>query len=261
MCLIALSWRSNPRYALVLAANRDEFHARPTLPADFWEDTPQVLAGRDLQAGGTWLGITRTGRLAALSNVRDGRARPGQRSRGELVRDFLLGETSPADYMQAVYARASTYGGFNLLVGRIGGELWYFSNYGDPPRPLDSAVYAVSNGLLDEDWPKVRQLRDVMAGLPPDQPRAETRLFHALADTTRPEDGELPDTGIGLERERQLSPVFIAGTEYGTRASTLILVDHDGRVTFEERRFGPEGQRQGRTRRNFELELETGEIQ
>lgn len=254
MCLIALAWRSHPEYPLVLAANRDEFHRRPTRPADFWPEAPEVLAGRDLEAGGSWLGMTRTGRLAALSNVRDGVPSSGPRSRGELVSDFLLGNQAAADYLEEVRLRAEEYGGFNLLVGEVEGGLHYFSNrLAQPPRALEARVHGVSNGRLNECWPKVCRLCAALEALPERQSQAEVQVFETLADPTQAADAQLPDTGVGLERERQLSPVFIVNPEYGTRASTLIVVDRAGCTTFEERRFGPDGKALGRTRRRFQL--------
>lgn len=259
MCLIALSWRSHPRYVLALAANRDEFHARATAPAEFWPEAPHVLAGRDLEAGGTWLGITRTGRVAALSNYRDGEPRPGPRSRGELVRDFLLGTAAPRAYARDVDAGGGAYGGFNLLIGEIGTALYYVNNRGAPVQALTRAVHGVSNGHLDAPWPKVRRLCAALEALPAERAAAEAGLFHALADRTRAPDAQLPDTGVGIERERRLSPAFIADPVYGTRASTVILVGVDGRVSFTERRFGPGGVRMGETRRGFALEQTTDE--
>lgn len=257
MCLIAFSWRSHPQYLLVLAANRDEFHARETAGAEFWSDVPDVLAGRDLEAGGTWLGITRTGRFAVLSNYRDGEARRGRCSRGKLVSRFLSGCAPPSLYTRTAYGEGSAYGGFNLLVGEIGGDLYYVSNYGDLKYPVTPGVHGVSNGLLDDPWPKVRRLCRALEVVPGRRADAESVLFEALADRAPAPDAALPDTGIGLERERLLSPPFIAGRDYGTRASTVILVGHDGAVSFTERRFGPDGAFEGNTRQEFTLASKT----
>lgn len=259
MCLIAFSWRSHPQYALALAANRDEFHARSTAAAEFWGDIPDLLAGRDLEAGGTWLGITRTGRVAALSNYRDADPQRGRRSRGELVRDFLAGAVPPSLFAQTAYDEGAAYGGFNLLVGEIGGNVYYASNRSDLMHSLTWGVHGVSNGLLDEPWPKVRHLCGALEVLPEECAAAESALFEALADRNPAPDAALPDTGVGRERERLLSPAFIANGAYGTRASTVILVGYDGSVTFEERRFDPGGEPAGCTHRQFVLSHKTME--
>lgn len=238
MCLILLSYDSHPTCRLIVAANRDEFFARPTAPASFWDDAPQVLAGRDLKEGGTWLGITRSGRFAALTNFRDPRSYQGMApSRGKLVSNFLLGTMTAADYLAQLRQEGDAYNGFNLIFGE-GERLWYFSNRSDLPPSLSAGIHGLSNHLLDTPWPKVTRGRKSLARLCAEEsaPSPE-KLFALLADRTHPPDNLLPETGVGLERERLLSPLFIKSPNYGTRASTLLLIDRQGEVTFMERTF------------------------
>jgi len=236
MCLILLAWRTHPDYPLILAGNRDEFHARPTSPAGFWEHWPQILAGRDLEHGGTWLGIARSGRLAAVTNYRDGRVlRRGTRSRGELVSGYLTSDQAPERFLQEVHAQRSAYDGFNLLAGTLDG-LFYYSNRGERPSALKPGIYGLSNHLLDSPWPKVERGKAELAnlvGLSP-EPLID-RLLAVLADRTIAPDHALPDTGVGLDRERILSTAFIDTPTYGTRSSTVLVVDAAGQVSFTER--------------------------
>lgn len=252
MCLILLAWQAHPRYALVFGGNRDEAYSRPAAPAAFWKDEPEIYGGRDLELGGTWLGIRRNGRFAAVTNFRDGPPRVrAPRSRGELPADFLRGSEPPPDYLQRVAPQAQAFGGFTLLVGD-GRSLFAFSNRGGGIEPVSAGVHGLSNHLLDTPWPKIVQgKRRLSALLEADETRLIAGLFEALADRTPAPDSELPDTGIGPGRERELSPAFIAGERYGTRASTVMLVGLDGAVYFEERRFGPHGTSLGQTARRF----------
>jgi uncharacterized protein with NRDE domain len=237
MCLILFALDAHPEYPLVVAANRDEFYARPTAPAAWWPDAPGALAGRDLRSGGTWMGVTRGGRFAAVTNVRDPLpVSPDAPSRGHLVGEFLRRDDAPEAYLRALEPRAAEYPGFNLLVGE-GGRLWYFGNRaGEPPRELEAGVYGLSNALLDTPWPKTERgkagLRAALAGSGPPDPEA---LFRLLWDAEPAPDPLLPDTGVGIELERMLSSPFIRSAEYGTRASTVLLVDRSGVVTFVER--------------------------
>ncbi|MBL1377837.1 NRDE family protein [Zobellella sp. CGMCC 1.18722] len=246
MCLIAFSWQPGGRRPLLLLANRDEFYDRPTAPAQWWPDHPHIWGGRDLQAGGSWLGLTRGGRFAAITNHRDGRAAPlaAARSRGELVADFLAGSLSPQDYMAGVMARRHGYQGFNLLVGDlIGGELWYGGNReGADARPLAPGLYGLSNAVLDSPWPKVERLKQGLAALATDHSEAEALAL--LGDKGRAADEALPDTGISREWERALSAVFIVHPGYGTRAQTLVSLAADGSLSVVELGFNDE--RQGR---------------
>lgn len=253
MCLILFAYEAHPSYRLILAANRDEFYERPTGPAAFWPDAPGLLAGRDLRHGGTWLGVTRAGRFAALTNYRDPSAKlDGARSRGGLVTDFLKNRQPPAHYAREVAATAAAYDGFNLLAGDAQ-TLYYFSNRGGAPSKLAPGVYGLSNHLLDTPWPKVargkRALGEVIGTGDALAPEA---VIEILFDRVRAADAELPDTGVGVEVERVLSPLFIASPGYGTRSSTVVLIDREGKLTFVERSFGG-GSDAGEVRHEFNV--------
>lgn len=237
MCLITFAFQQHPRYKLIVAANRDEAYERPTRPAQFWTEHPGVLAGKDLRAGGTWLGINRTGRFSAITNYRDPSIQKNDPpSRGHLVLDFLVQATDPASYLQQVDTKADRYMGFNLLVGTPD-SLAYYSNQEQQVRSLQPGIYGLSNHLLDTPWPKVERAKKGIQQAMREGPISEEALFALLADGQPAADEELPDTGIPKEIEKQVSPVFIRGEEYGTRCSTILLVDTEGTVTFEERRF------------------------
>lgn len=258
MCLIAFALDAHPRYRLVVAANRDEFHARPTAAAAWWDDAPDLYGGRDLLQGGTWMACRRDGRWAAVTNVRRMELPdPAAPSRGALVANFLRGPLGAADYAAQLSAEASRYAGFNLLLGdapRDGADTVYIGNQNvAPPRRLHSGVHAVSNASLDTPWPKLLRLRGTMeqwcaAGTTSTEP-----LFAGLADRSAIADAELPDTGVGLELERLLSTPFIRSAQYGTRACTVLTIDHDGRLGFEERRFGAQGVALGTQAETFAL--------
>lgn len=253
MCLILLALDTHPQYSLILAANRDEFYDRPTARAALWEDAPAVLAGRDLRAGGTWLGIDRTGRLAAVTNFRQGEREPeARRSRGHLVSQFLTGPTDGRDYLTLVERDAALYNGFNLIAGDAG-AMHYFSNRGAPARALGPGVYGLSNHLLDSPWPKVTAGKSGLAALLAGGGELLPSLFALLSDRREAADALLPSTGVGREWERLLSSAFIATEQYGTRSSTVVLVGRDGRAVFAERTFGPGGVPGEEAR--FELDL------
>lgn len=221
----------------MFAANRDEFLNRPTAPAAFWEDAPELLAGRDLEAGGTWCGITRTGRFGAVTNYRDPSGhKPAAPSRGDLVPGFLRSDDSPAAYLEGLIATADRYNGYNLLLGDAA-SLCYFSNREGVVRTLRPGLYGLSNHLLDTPWPKVVRAKDAMARLLDDPVLDPEPFFALLADESRAPDEALPATGIDPEWERALSAAFIRIADYGTRTSTVILLDEDGRVSFWERTF------------------------
>lgn len=238
MCLILFAYESHPDYRLILAANRDEFYERPTTPAAFWEDSPDTLAGRDLRSGGTWMGVTRQGRVAAVTNFRDPTGQnPNSPSRGWLVRDFLQGRRIPGEYLENLASHAAEYNGFNLLVADSA-SMGYYSNRMQHPRLLAPGVYGLSNALLDVPWPKVVRGKAALAGLlEPGSDLSPQSLFQLLADREIAGDETLPNTGIPREMERVLSPVFIASPGYGTRSSTVLLLDREGNVTFIERTF------------------------
>lgn len=237
MCLILLSHHVYPDYPLVVAANRDEFYGRPTAPAAFWDDAPHVLAGRDLEAGGTWMGVTHSARWAAVTNYRDpSRRKEDAPSRGALVADFLHEAATPAAYLDRLVPEADCYNGFNLLVGTPD-DLAYYSNRDGAVRRLDPGLYGLSNHLLDTGWPKVARGRKKLRRILESGDVTADRLLDLLHDTTAPADEKLPDTGIGQAGERLLSPMFIESERYGTRSSTVLIVDRAGHVTFAERRY------------------------
>lgn len=237
MCLIVLAWQAHPDYPLIVAANRDEFHARATAPARFWPEAPAVLAGRDLAAGGTWMGVTRSGRFAALTNFREPAAAKGSRSRGLLVSEYLLSSMEPMAYAEQVMADAGLYSGFNLLLGDAD-RLVVASNRGTPPTVLPPGVYGLSNHLLDSPWPKVERARAALAARLP-APGVDS-LLQLLADDAAAPDEDLPDTGVGLDLERLLSSPFIRSPGYGTRSSTVLLAGR-ARIRCVEQGFGPDG--------------------
>jgi uncharacterized protein with NRDE domain len=238
MCLIVVGWRVHPEYPLVVAANRDEFYARPSSPIARWPDAPQVIGGLDLEAGGTWLGISEGGRFAAVTNVREPGMAKGERSRGALTRDFLTAAASAADF--AAQIDGGRYSGFNLLLGD-GESLVYCSNRDGQPRRLAPGIYGLSNHLLDSPWPKLLAARqrfgEALPGLPD-----ESAFFQLLADQAIVDDENLPTTGVSIEWERLLSAIFVKSANYGTRASTLVWQRADGAITMHEQSFGPNGQ-------------------
>ena len=259
MCLLLIAHQMHSRYGLVIAANRDEFFARPTAALDYWQDMPHVLAGRDLSGQGTWFGISSHGDLAAITNYRNPhRNIANAPTRGRLVSEFIANaHLAPPTYMASLERNAGRYNGFNLIVGRVG-NLWYFSNRSsDHAQQLPPGYYAISNHLLDTPWPKVvkgkAKLKKVLQS---NEHLPEAMLFDILADRDIPEDKQLPDTGVGLAWERRLAPLFITSPEYGTRSSTLLLIEHSGKTTLVERSFKTDGS--GRTAspdRVFHLQL------
>lgn len=250
MCLIAFALQVHPRYRLVLAANRDELHARPSAAAQFHVDAPQLFGGRDLQAGGSWLLASAAGRVAAVTNVRSGMPESGLRSRGELVRRGVAVEPLLAE-LQRVHETAADYGRFNLLAYEAG-RLWYAGNHPEARlHQVDAGVHTLSNAALDTPWPKTRRLQAVLSAWLGRGDDAVTPLFDALADPRIAADEDLPSTGVPLEWERRLSAAFITGTDYGTRASSIVLVADD-HIRFIERRFGPAGVALGETDETFE---------
>lgn len=256
MCLILFSLDRHPRYPLIIAANRDESYRRPSTPLAFWPDAPHIAGGRDLEGGGTWLGVARDGRWAALTNYRQaGSYHVGAPSRGRLVADYLLDDVGPDAYIEAVRAAGERYNGFNLLVGR-GTEVYYCSNRGDRIARVPAGSHGLSNHLLDTPWPKVALGRRLLDALPDDSQATLTEmLMRGLQGRSTALDAELPDTGVGLERERMLSPPFIVSESYGTRASTVLLVDRSGGVSMVEQSFGPMGKPLGSAALEFDLDL------
>src|SRR5471032_1299420 len=240
MCLILIAHGAHSEFPLVIGANRDEYYQRPTAGAAFWHDHPHILAGRDLECMGTWLGVTRGGRFAALTNFRDLRQRKSDApSRGRLVSNFLVSDQEPREYLEEVSTQAQRYNGFSLLVGDIEG-VFYFCSREATVQQLSPGIHGLSNHLLDTPWPKVasgkRRLQATLAG----DFDAEA-ILDLLHDRQPAPESELPDTGIGLELERVLSPTLIVSPQYGTRASTAVLFGEDGSVKFAERTILPGG--------------------
>ena len=243
MCLILFAWQSHPRYSLVVAANRDEFHLRPSAAAQFWADEPEILAGRDLQAGGTWLGVTRSGRFAGITNYREPAAPelPLERSRGHLVRDFLAGENTPLDHARELVATGPAYRGYNLLLADSG-SLVNVSNRYDEVIEIAPGVHGLSNHLLDTDWPKVRSGRERLQRLLQHERMKTDDLFDLITDKTKI-PGEIPDQmESGLVPEQLMKHYFIVSPAYGTRSSTVVLLGRDRSIQFQERQFDPQGQ-------------------
>ncbi len=249
MCLILFAYRQHVDHLLLIAANRDEYHQRPAEAARFWPQAPQLLAGRDLLGGGTWLGVTRSGRFAAVTNFREPGATSGERSRGELCTHFLLGSTKASQFAGDLAPDAGRYGGYNLLLWD-GEELCYCSNQNRPHRVLEPGIYGVSNGYLDEAWPKVVTGKAALKRALSGDDVLDTCL-EILGSREQPGDHHLPDTGVGLEFERLLAPRFILSQEYGTRVSTVLSVPVAGDLSFIEKSFGASGACSGRVRYDF----------
>lgn len=235
MCLIFLSVQDHPHYKLIVAANRDEFYQRKTAPADYWQDHPEILGGRDLEAHGTWMAMNKKGHIAMVTNYRDIRnIKPVAPSRGALVTNYLLETGSPENYLNQLVLKDDAYNGFNLIVGSAE-ELWYHSNYKKGVYRLSPGLYGLSNHLLDTPWPKVERGLEKMREILTADEISSDSLFEVLVDDVIASDDKLPDTGVGLERERALSSMFIKSPGYGTRCSTVVLVDKSNNVQFSER--------------------------
>ncbi len=243
MCLILFAYRLHPDYPLVLAANRDEFFARPTEPLHQWPDAPGLFAGRDTRAGGTWMGVSDRGRFAAVTNFRQPGGKEGPRSRGELVSRFLLGNQTPTEFVAHELERPDDFAGFNLLLADQDG-LHYVSNRNgrSTAQVLQPGLYGLSNHLLDTPWPKVRRGKArLFAALQGSAADYDENLWHLLADTEPAADHELPNTGIERAWEKILSAAFIRTADYGTRCSTVLRVTASGRVTLREKTFPAPG--------------------
>ena len=249
MCVLAFAWRLHPDWPLVLAGNRDELHARPAAPLGRWADAPRLIGGRDLESGGIWLGISEDGRLAVVTNFRGfGSPDDGAPSRGLLARDFLAGE---GRYARFATADLEAFNPLNMIVVEGAAARFFCNRPSAQVRELPPGLYGLSNGDLDAPWPKTRRLKAAMAAWLTARDHPAEPLLEALADETRPSDAELPSTGLDLERERLVSPIFIRGEVYGTRCSTVIKVGSDGQGEAVERRFGPGGRPAGSTTLGF----------
>jgi uncharacterized protein with NRDE domain len=254
MCLLVLAWKSHPRYRLVVAANRDEFHERPAAPLGWWQDDERILAGRDLRSGGTWMGASRAGRFAIVTNFREIEtpAPGGAPSRGQLVAGFLSSTESPGDYVARLQAASAAYAGYNLLVGDPR-SVHYTTNRADgAAREVAPGLHGLSNHLLDSPWPKLLRTKARIAGYLAQDVLAPEPLFEVLGDREPAADDEIPDTGLPPDWERALSAPFVVHERYGTRSSTVLLVREDGHTTLWERRFDAAGRQTGATRRQFQ---------
>lgn len=241
MCLITFAYKKHPKYELILAGNRDEFYDRPTRSAQFWEDEgyPGILAGKDLKAGGTWLGIHKDGRWGALTNYRDPTiVKKDPPSRGELVIDYLTSENSAIEYLQDLSSSAQEYNGFNLLLWDSG-HFYHFSNQSKRMTAINPGVHGISNALLDTPWPKLNSANNKMNELISSEDIEKEALFELLLDQSKAEDENLPVTGIPRDLEKAISSIFIKTEHYGTRCSTLLLIDKNGKVDFTERSYKP----------------------
>jgi uncharacterized protein with NRDE domain len=237
MCLIVFANNVHPKYKLIFAANRDEFYNRPSEQADYWAEYPDLLAGKDLQAGGTWMGITKQGRFAAITNFRDLKNhRNDAPSRGNLTLDFLVNDITPEEYYNKLKSTLINYNGFNLILGDVD-ELFYFSNKTEGLQKLERGIHGISNAVLDTPWPKVEKSKRHLQSLIQQEDINAWEVIAILKDTSIAKDEELPDTGVGLDLERMLSPVFIKSEKYGTRCSSVVMVDSDNNVKFVEKFF------------------------
>jgi uncharacterized protein with NRDE domain len=252
MCLIALAWQMNAQTPLLLAANRDEFHARPTAAAGWWKESPDIFGGRDLSQGGGWLALSARNRLAAVTNVRRMiPPNPAAPSRGALVADFLRSSASARDYAAALADRAGTYAGFNLLL-YDGHELLHLTNQAQfSVQAVAPGIHGLSNDTLNTPWPKLLRMTQGLSTWMGRSDAEISALFGLLGDTRPAADAELPDTGVGLELERLLSSPFIVSPRYGTRCSSVVSFGTDGPQEFVERRYAPDGSVSGETRQAF----------
>jgi uncharacterized protein with NRDE domain len=252
MCTIFFAHKAHPRYSLIIVANRDEFYNRPTKPAHWWMDAPQILAGKDLQAGGTWMGVNKQGKFVAITNYRDPHnIMPDAPSRGDLATRFLLEQDSANQFLQKLSPYAPSYNGFNLLVADQD-EMGYLSNYGGEYELLESGIYGLSNHLLDTPWPKVWKNKILFEDLVENNDEFPVnQAFELLKNPETAPDNELPSTGVPYEWEKMLSALFIKGATYGTRVSTVILVGNDGKVQFEER-----SHEKGKGNRKYEFQIQ-----
>jgi uncharacterized protein with NRDE domain len=256
MCLLLISYNIHAKYKLIVAANRDEFYNRPTEQAKFWEEKPFLLAGKDLKAGGTWLGITKQGRFAAITNYREPQnIKVDSPSRGELVTNFLDSSVSLNNFAGQLYSGAESYNGYNLIFSDLK-EIFYFSNKTKKTINLSPGIYALSNHLLDTPWPKVEKSKLSFTSIINKEEISTEDLFKVMSDTSIPPDELLPDTGLELEIERAVSPVFVSTPFYGTRSSTIILIDRTNNVSFTEKSLNIDRNEWNYSAFNFKIEQE-----
>ena len=252
MCLVVFAWKSHPDYKLIVAANRDEFHARPSQEAHWWPDSPDILGGRDLQAGGTWLATARSGRFATVTNYREQqRVRSGLRSRGEIVTDFVSSGVAAATYVAS--SARKNYAGVSVLAADHE-NICYTSNRGDDPVTLAAGVYGLSNASLDTPWSKLTRTKAALTTLIESRKVNATELLRLISDKTPAAGTEVDNSELPFKVARALTAPFIVADTYGTRCSTTLLIGNDGRVEFCERRFNPDGTRCGDSNFSFSCE-------
>ncbi|MRI33115.1 hypothetical protein EOPP23_08980 [Endozoicomonas sp. OPT23] len=241
MCLISFSWQPEAKYPLVMVANRDEFYARPTAQVHYWEDNPDVLGGRDLQANGSWLAINKKGRFAAVTNYREVPIIQGELSRGNLVRDFLENGQSPEEYLSIIHNQADMYSGFNLLIGDKNG-IYYYSNRMNEVVKLKPGVHALCNHLLDTPWPKLTAAKQgLSSALDCDNHCQPESLIQIMNNASQASEDSLPSTGISIEREKLLSSRFIASNDYGTRNTSVLILNDQGELNWLEQNYSEQG--------------------
>lgn len=244
MCILFIAVQKHPKFPLIIAANRDEFHPRPTLASHFWDDSPHLLGGRDLTAGGTWMGVTRNGRISALTNIRNpSRNNEDAKTRGELVTQFLNKDISLDAYASILESSVDDYNGYNLLYGSLLPlKMSVFNNHTLRHQQLSTGYYGLSNASLDKPWPKIERGKQALADYCESHNEIDTRiLFRLLGDNTQADDQDLPETGVPYEWEKQLSSIFIHGEGYGTRSSTVLTVDNNNHVEWIEHSFNANG--------------------
>ncbi|NCS88946.1 MAG: hypothetical protein AUK34_14695 [Ignavibacteria bacterium CG2_30_36_16] len=241
MCLLVFSYNCHPIYKFILAANRDEFYSRPTQPAQFWGENNSIFSGRDVEAGGTWLGVNKNGRIAALTNYRDIRNMKIEApSRGIIVSDFLSGKTSADVYAKKLTESGNKYNGFNLIFGDLN-SVFYFNSVSAETKELNSGIYSLSNHLLNSPWPKSQKINSLFNNVISRKKFSAAGLFEILTDTEIFDDNLLPDTGLAKELERAVSPIFVVTPAYGTRSSAVVLIDKENNLFFEEHTYDESG--------------------
>ncbi len=254
MCLIVFALNHNPNYKFIFAANRDEFYNRPASPAKFWDVYPNLLAGKDLKEGGTWMGVTKQGSFAAITNYRDlHNLKLNAPTRGNLVKDFLINDSSIESFSNNLISNGKNYNGFNLLFGNFD-NLFFFSNYWNAIQKIENGIHGLSNHLLDTNWFKVVKSKNIFEQTIKKENFSSEDIFEILSDTSLSPDDELPDTGLDYEKEKMISSIFIKTPEYGTRCSTVITVDKNNFVNFNERTFSQSSENYSEAKFQFQIE-------
>lgn len=239
MCLIVFAYKVHPEYPLILATNRDESYSRPTQSAEFWAEYPELLAGKDLRAGGTWMGITQSHRFAALTNYRNMNSiKNDAPSRGQIVKNYLTSADSASEFFDSIKDHSAKYNGFNFLYGKSD-DLYYFNNIKNRLQRVQPGYHTLSNAFLDSNWPKSKQALNDFKEVIGRNPLDHDKLFNLLQNTKRFPDKLLPSTGLSRKKERVVSSIFILSDDYGTRSSTLVYANPDGESTFIEKTYKP----------------------